>query len=427
MKKLITVCQALVIAAVISSLAYGEQIIQATEAMVGAHHATLSDTLNRGLLIQHNAEGVHTAVPYSVLTGVPTTFPFDNLTGTPTTISGYGITDAMVSDNVAITGGSITGIVDLAVVDGGTGASTSANARANLGLGGGLSTGYAYVLAGVYSFDDAATVRSRLGLGTTDNVTFGELTVTQLQTTGGDNTHFADFTNTGAPFTCDNTVGRLGTVYSDNTLNAFMYCDGIFWKPLLTESYTSTFTNKTFDANATGNALKQYKYITIGAPRVKVTSWDNSLNRYVGQFMFVNSTDEASNYADYYWVVPDDIDNTVEISARFKFQLGGADTAAHIYKIFGSSCQDSGGSGGGTGCTALTSTTLTYAGDAAGASGNVETAGGAAGAWITLTDWKTGVVPGELWVITVARDGDSDASTVNSYTHLLSIRYGSVQ
>lgn len=47
-----------------------------------------------------------------------------------------GLGDISVQDasNVTISGGSITGITDLAVTDGGTGASTAANARTNLGL-----------------------------------------------------------------------------------------------------------------------------------------------------------------------------------------------------------------------------------------------------------------------------------------------------
>lgn len=51
-----------------------------------------------------------------------------------TDISGLGTIAAQAASNVAITGGSITGITDLAVADGGTGASTAAGARTNLGL-----------------------------------------------------------------------------------------------------------------------------------------------------------------------------------------------------------------------------------------------------------------------------------------------------
>lgn len=46
---------------------------------------------------------------------------------------GLGTLALQNADNIAVTGGSITGIVDMAVADGGTGASTASDARANLG------------------------------------------------------------------------------------------------------------------------------------------------------------------------------------------------------------------------------------------------------------------------------------------------------
>jgi hypothetical protein len=50
------------------------------------------------------------------------------------TTLGLGTIATQASSSVSITGGSVTGITDLAVADGGTGASTAANARTNLGL-----------------------------------------------------------------------------------------------------------------------------------------------------------------------------------------------------------------------------------------------------------------------------------------------------
>jgi hypothetical protein len=53
---------------------------------------------------------------------------------TARTALGLGSLALQEADNVAVTGGSITGITDLAIADGGTGASTATAARGNLGF-----------------------------------------------------------------------------------------------------------------------------------------------------------------------------------------------------------------------------------------------------------------------------------------------------
>jgi len=84
-----------------------------------------------------------------------------------TDISGLGTMSVQNSNSVTVTGGSITGITDLAVADGGTGASDASGARSNLGVTGtGADTTYAFRANNLSDLADATTARANLGLGT---------------------------------------------------------------------------------------------------------------------------------------------------------------------------------------------------------------------------------------------------------------------
>jgi len=193
---------------------------------------------------------------------------------------------------------------------------------------------------------------------------------------------------------------------------------------VVTTSSTDTLTNKTLDASATGNTIKLYGYLILTHPTVfgsGVTQQTTVTSPLYGQALFSNSADKATNYVEYICAVPDDIDTSVDLTGKFKFILGGADTNDHEYEISMLSIANSAVYDGALG----NAVSLTYSADASGADKDLETAG----APDTLTSWKDNVTAGHFWRIRVARDGDhaNDTSTVNSYSATLVIRYGITQ
>jgi hypothetical protein len=179
-------------------------------------------------------------------------------------IGGLGTIATQAANNVSITGGSITGITDLAIADGGTGASTAANARTNLGLVIGTDvlspTGSAASLTSFPTFNQnttgtAANVTGTVAIAnggtgqTTANSAFNALAPSQASnsgkylTTNGTDTSWATLSGVGTVTSVSGTgtvngLTLTGTVTSSGSLTLGGTLSGIANSALTNSSIT---------------------------------------------------------------------------------------------------------------------------------------------------------------------------------------------
>jgi len=195
-------------------------------------------------------------------------------------------------------------------------------------------------------------------------------------------------------------------------------------------SGVEALTNKTIDASATGNVLKQYKYINLTHPawcdEGNATMQTTAANK--GQYLqckYSHDDNATNNYAIYQWQVPEDLDTTVDLAARWYYRLGGNDTNKHAYRMLVGRVD---ASEQADAPTFGNSVSFNCTADAAGVSGDLEICPAVASAMTTLTGWRSALTPGRLMLIKVGRQGadvTNDNSTTDSYSQQLVIRYQS--
>jgi hypothetical protein len=186
---------------------------------------------------------------------------------------------------------------------------------------------------------------------------------------------------------------------------------------------TDTFTNKTLDAAATGNVLKQAKYLTFirpdygdGAGAVPQTNTFTASG--LMHYTFSGTAETNVNWVVYEAAVPPDIDTSVAMTATYAFVSGGTDAddvTFHItYALGASGAALTTGTGISTSPIVMTVTPTTPA------SGDVQTT-----AAVTLTGWAGSMTAGTPLQIRVARLNTANDDTAREL--YLRIAYGSTQ
>ena len=234
----------------------------------------------------------------------------DTDAATARTTLGLGTISTQDSNNVSISGGAITGITDLAVADGGTGASTAANARTNLGLVIGTDVqAYDSGLAALAAFNTNGLLvqtANNTFVGRTLTGTANEITVTNGDGVSGAPTlslpsalTFTGKTVTGGTFSQPTIVLNQGTsptptaegdIQWDTDDDAIVVGNGSTQKIFRPSSW------ELIEARAISGATQYAAFTNLSAYRmIRITGYMKPVSNNVA-FYYSVSTDNGSSY-----------------------------------------------------------------------------------------------------------------------------------